>query len=157
MDGRRCARAVQFHHCENLPSLHNKKENQGSRVLFLVQLLIAIGLQTLLASCPITTVAQTLDGHNTAREKILGSTGTATPNQSSYPVSVPRLRVPAKVVKHLASAHKRFSKSDLRGATQEIERALEIEPDCAQAFSMRAVMKLALKEAGTTRANTVWL
>jgi len=84
--------------------------------------------------------AQTIDGRDPqiGQNKIL-------PNQSSYAVSLARLSIPAKAIKHLESANKRFNKGDLSRAAREIDQALEIDPHCAEAFSMRALVKLALK------------
>jgi tetratricopeptide (TPR) repeat protein len=67
----------------------------------------------------------------------------AAPQSSRYTVSAARLSVPAKVGKSLEAAQKRFDKADWRGAIAEIDRALQIDPNCAWAFSMRAYIKLA--------------
>lgn len=142
MDGRYCPSAVRFYPQERQPSFHNKKENQGSRVSLFSQLFTAVWLQISLLSYPIGLVAQTLEGHDNVRE----NTGSAGQNQPSYTVSVARLGIPAKAVKHLESAQKHFIKSDFAGATREIGQALWIDPDCAQAFSMRAFVKLAMKD-----------
>jgi Tfp pilus assembly protein PilF len=64
-----------------------------------------------------------------------------------YSVSVDQLNISGKVLKHLESAHKRFSKRDLAGASAEIGRALEIDPECAHAFAMRALIKLASNDS----------
>jgi tetratricopeptide (TPR) repeat protein len=68
------------------------------------------------------------------------------PEPSQYIVSAAQLSVPASAGKHLEAAHRHFSKLDLRGAVREIDRALEIDPRCAQAFSMRALVKLAMND-----------
>jgi tetratricopeptide (TPR) repeat protein len=62
---------------------------------------------------------------------------------SSYAISVAQLRIPAKAVRHLELAAKRFNRMDIRGAENEIDRVLEIDPECSLAFSMRSLMKLA--------------
>jgi tetratricopeptide (TPR) repeat protein len=62
---------------------------------------------------------------------------------SSYAISVAQLRIPAKAVRHLELAAKRFNRMDIRGAENEIDRVLEIDPACSLAFSMRSLMKLA--------------
>jgi tetratricopeptide (TPR) repeat protein len=131
---------VQVHSEERKPPFHNKKEDRPNRVSVLVHLLIAVCLQALLVLSPIAIAAQTIDGRDPqiGRKKIL-------PTQSSYAVSLARLSIPAKAIKHLEAAKKRFNKWDLSGATREIDQALEIDPDCAEAFSMRAFVKLALK------------
>lgn len=61
-------------------------------------------------------------------------------------VSAMQLRVPRKAWAHLQSAHQEFSKGNLAGAAREIDRALETDPACAPAFSMRAFLKLAVKD-----------
>lgn len=63
-----------------------------------------------------------------------------------YSVSIDRLKVPPKAWSHLQVANKQFSKKDLEGAEREIERALQADPDCGAAFSMRAFIKLAAKD-----------
>lgn len=71
---------------------------------------------------------------------------TAVLKSSRYTVSVARLSIPSKAGKYLESAQRRFTKMDLRGAITEIDRALQIDPDCAPAFSMRAYVKLAAND-----------
>jgi Tfp pilus assembly protein PilF len=71
-----------------------------------------------------------------------------TPEPLRYTVSAAQLSVPASAAKHLRSAHRRFSELDLPGAVKEIDRALEVDPVCAQAFSMRSFVKLAMNDAG---------
>jgi len=128
------------------PPSHNNKENQRSRVVFPVRLLITISLLTFLVSIPVGIVAQTREGSGSGGKSTLSAVGTSVPNESASPVSVARLGVPAKAAKHLEWAQKRFTNSDLPGAITEIDQALEIYPRCAQAFSMRAFVKLALKD-----------
>lgn len=65
---------------------------------------------------------------------------------SPYVISAAQLRIPGKAVRHLELAEKRFRKMDLPGATAEINRALEIDPRCAPAFSMRSFVKLAAND-----------
>jgi tetratricopeptide (TPR) repeat protein len=60
-----------------------------------------------------------------------------------YAVSARALGIPAKVRKHLAAAHKEFSKMNIDEALRHIEAALQTDPGCAQAFSMRAFIRLA--------------
>src|SRR5215469_8226650 len=147
MDGRYCRNDAKSHPQEHNPSFYNKKENQFSRVYYRIPLLAAVLLLTLSVANP-KMFAQTIEGGDSqiGREGTLSAAGTAVPNQSSEAVSVAQLSIPAKAVKHLESAEKRFKKSDLGGATSEIDRALEIDPDCAQAFSLRAFVKLALRD-----------
>ena len=61
-------------------------------------------------------------------------------------VSVSRLRVPAKAASHLEAAKRRFAKMQLAQANIEIDRAIKIYPDFAQAFGMRALVSLAEKD-----------
>jgi tetratricopeptide (TPR) repeat protein len=61
-------------------------------------------------------------------------------------VSVEQLGIPAKARAHLSVAHKEFRRMDLNGAMKEIDAALSIDPDWAQAFSMRALLRLAARD-----------
>ncbi len=70
------------------------------------------------------------------------------PLPSEYTVSVNQLSAPARSIKHLQSAQQRFHNRDIRGAAQEIERALEIDPHCAKAFSTLSFVKLASNDPG---------
>jgi tetratricopeptide (TPR) repeat protein len=63
-----------------------------------------------------------------------------------YSVSAAELRVPGKAWRHLTAAHEQFIKMNLAGAAKEIDYALRADPQCAEAFSMRAFVKLALKD-----------
>lgn len=65
---------------------------------------------------------------------------------AGYTVSANDLGAPAKAIKHLEEAQRRFRKKDLRGAAVEIDRALEIDPVYAKAYAMRAFVALAGKE-----------
>jgi tetratricopeptide (TPR) repeat protein len=65
--------------------------------------------------------------------------------QQTYTVSARQLRVPAKARAHLKWAHQEFIKSNFAGAEREIDQALQIDSICAAAFSMRAVLRLALR------------
>jgi tetratricopeptide (TPR) repeat protein len=60
-----------------------------------------------------------------------------------YSVSAAELRVPAKAWRHLRAAHEQFVKMNLPEAAKEIGYALREDPPCAEAFSMRAFIKLA--------------
>jgi tetratricopeptide (TPR) repeat protein len=63
-----------------------------------------------------------------------------------YIVSATRLGVPAKAWTHLAAAHRELSKMNFDEASREVDGALRVDPACAQAFSMRAFIKLAAKD-----------
>jgi tetratricopeptide (TPR) repeat protein len=73
------------------------------------------------------------------------------PEPARDTVSAAQLSVPAKAWKFLESAHARFSNGNLPEAAKEIDRALQLDPVCAQAFSMRAFIKL----AGSDREGAV--
>jgi tetratricopeptide (TPR) repeat protein len=60
-------------------------------------------------------------------------------------VSVTELRGCGKAGVRLRTAHKEFSKGDLSKANLEIERALQIDPVCGPAFSMKAFIDLAAR------------
>jgi Tfp pilus assembly protein PilF len=75
-------------------------------------------------------------------------------------VSAIQLRVPQKAWAHLQSAHQEFSKGNLAGVAREIDRALETDPACAPAFSMKAFLKLAAKDpqgAVAAAEHAAWL
>jgi tetratricopeptide (TPR) repeat protein len=61
-------------------------------------------------------------------------------------VSAAQLSIPAKARKHLQLANAQFVKQNLPGAAMEVDRALQIDPTCAAAFSMRAFIKLAERD-----------
>lgn len=64
-----------------------------------------------------------------------------------YAVSVQQLRVSPKIRAHLAKAQQQFYRMKLSAAAEEIDQALRIDPACAQAFTMRAFIKLASQDA----------
>lgn len=84
---------------------------------------------------PICSIAQTAVAETAASET------------SRYTVSVGRLGIPAKAAKHLESAHQHFKKMDLSGALTEIDRSLQVDPNCARAFTMRSYLKLAQSDS----------
>ncbi len=63
-----------------------------------------------------------------------------------YTVSAKTLGISAKARKHLAAAHKEFRKMNVDEALRHIDAALQTDPSCAQAFSMRAFIRLAKKD-----------
>ena len=72
---------------------------------------------------------------------------TVGPKPSPETVSVGQLSIPTKARAHLSSAHAEFSRMNLHGGLAgEIDAALQIDPVCAQAFSMRAFVKLAARD-----------
>lgn len=64
----------------------------------------------------------------------------------NYTVSAKTLGISAKARKHLDAAHKEFSKMNVDEALRHIGVALRTDPGCAQAFSMRAFIRLAAKD-----------
>ena len=65
---------------------------------------------------------------------------------SPYVVSVTRLRIPARAAGHLEAAQLRFAKMQLAEAASDLDRAIEIDPEFAQAFRMKALVSLAEKD-----------
>ncbi len=76
----------------------------------------------------------------------LNTGSAAATSQTTYTVSAQELRVPAKARAHLKLAHQKFIKWNFAGAEREIDQALQIDSTCAAAFSMRAVLRLALRD-----------
>jgi Tfp pilus assembly protein PilF len=72
----------------------------------------------------------------------------APPASRRYVVPAKRLGVPAKAGKHLVAAHEAFRSSKFDKAEQEIEGALQADPTFAQAFAMRAFIRLAEQDPG---------
>lgn len=70
----------------------------------------------------------------------------APPATGRYIVSAARLGVPAKARAHLTAAHRYFANLEFDNAEQEIEGALRADSAFAQAFAMRAFIKLAEKD-----------
>jgi hypothetical protein len=81
------------------------------------------------------------------------ATSNASPTPGRYMVSAKRLGVPAKARKHLVAAHEAFRSSKFDKAEQEIEGALRADPAFAQAFAMRAFIRLAEKDLGGAIQN----
>lgn len=67
------------------------------------------------------------------------------PPPNEFEVSVAELKVPAKAWRHLREAHKALTEGKLKEAAGEVDRAVQIAPDCAAAFSMKAFIELAGK------------
>ncbi len=68
------------------------------------------------------------------------------PAPGRYTVSAEELGVPAKARTHLLSAERRFEKLEFDDAEREIEDALRADPGFAQAFGMRAFIRLAERD-----------
>lgn len=77
----------------------------------------------------------------------------ATVSSMRYTVSASELRVPSKAWSHLESAHKEFSRGNLDKADRELDRALQVDPNCGPAFSMRAFIRLAEKNPSAALAD----
>lgn len=58
-------------------------------------------------------------------------------------ISVQQLRVPSKARQYLHRAEQQFNKNHFSSAMAAVEQALQVAPDCASAFTMRALIKLA--------------
>jgi Tfp pilus assembly protein PilF len=71
------------------------------------------------------------------------SVGSKPPRQT---VSVKQLSIRKRVLARLSRAHEEFGQTNLEGALKEIDAALRSDPSCAQAFSMRAFIKLAARD-----------
>lgn len=81
-------------------------------------------------------------------------------SQGRYTVSAQELRVPAKARVHLKLAHREFGKLNFAGAESEIDQALKADSMCAEAFCMRAFVRLASRNPNgaiedATRALTL--
>jgi tetratricopeptide (TPR) repeat protein len=69
------------------------------------------------------------------------------PAAGRYVVSAKQLGIPAKARERLAAAQESFRKLKIDEAEREIDGALRADPDFAQAFAMRAFVRLAQKDA----------
>jgi tetratricopeptide (TPR) repeat protein len=77
----------------------------------------------------------------------------ASVSPTHYAVSASELRVPPKAWAYLAAAHKEFSRGNLEKAEREVERALQVDPTCGPAFSIRAFIRLAEKNPSAALAD----
>jgi hypothetical protein len=68
------------------------------------------------------------------------------PRAERYSVSARRLGVSARARTHLAAAQRKFSKMKFNQSEREIDAALQTDPSFAQAFTMRAFIRLARKD-----------
>ena len=66
--------------------------------------------------------------------------------QRRYTVSAQALRVPAKARAHVKLAQENFGESNFAGAQREVDYALQVDPTCAAAFSMRALLRLSSRD-----------
>ena len=68
------------------------------------------------------------------------------PLTPQYDISVEQLKIQPKVLRHLLRAEQDFRSKRLSDAFKEVERALRIDPACAQAFTMKALLELSLRD-----------
>jgi tetratricopeptide (TPR) repeat protein len=101
----------------------------------------------------VASSSQTSDQHvllaqsNLELSLVLPATVPIAPSASErYIISANRLGVPAKARKHLVAAHEGFRKLNFDGAEREIDEAIRADSAFAQAFAMRAFIKLAKKD-----------
>jgi tetratricopeptide (TPR) repeat protein len=66
--------------------------------------------------------------------------------QPNYTISARELSIPEKARAHLKLAHQEFSRLNLAGAAYHVEQALRVQPTCAAAFSMRSILRIAVKD-----------
>ena len=78
---------------------------------------------------------------------------TTAPQPFRYSVSAKTLSVPEKAWGYVRSAQREFSEGNLAAASVEIDRSLQIDSHFARAFSMRALLKLALRDASGAAAD----
>jgi tetratricopeptide (TPR) repeat protein len=70
----------------------------------------------------------------------------AAPQPVGYAVSATALSVPERAWDHLRSAQREFQRGNFSVASVEANRALQVDRQFAQAFSMRALIKLAMRD-----------
>jgi tetratricopeptide (TPR) repeat protein len=68
------------------------------------------------------------------------------PRPAGSTVSARQIGTPEKARAHVLVAQERFGKMDLPGAVQELNAAIHIDATCSEAWSMRALVKLALRD-----------
>jgi tetratricopeptide (TPR) repeat protein len=122
-------RSVVLFGTESFTSKYDNQVHRTSRAKFPLQ---RLPLPFLISICLFSslTVAQTLENVP----------------QPQPTVSVAELRSSGKEGEHLKNAHKEFTSGNLIKAQRELERALEIDPLCALAFSMKAFLDLAARK-----------
>lgn len=113
---------------------YSNKIDRTSRVLSFPFVFSAFLLFSITISAGNLLIAQTSDSRNLKS------------SSSDSAISVAELRVPIKAWSYLQSAHKHFSAGRLQEASKDAERALQIDPDCAPAFAMKAFIELAAKD-----------
>jgi tetratricopeptide (TPR) repeat protein len=124
---------------------HDKKANQLNRVHAGPTSNFPYVFTLILIFLPVRMAAQTAvnDRPTSIHDSGTGISEAVSAKPPSHIITAAELRVPPKATKHLLSAQKLFQKMDTQGALREIARALEVDPNCAQAFSMRSFVDLA--------------
>lgn len=128
MASRSSAKALNNPKNSHQSTLQSNKINQVGRVSAILLWTLAVSLLV-----PIKTIAQ--------------SVGASPQNVTNYNVSVQQLKVSSRARAHLERAQKAFAEANMPQALKEVERTLVSDPQCAQAFIMRSLVKLALKDA----------
>ena len=110
--------------------LHHKKANQVTWIRS-ARSWIFSGLVA--SFCTHTSIAQT-----SVPQKLAPNSG--------LEVSVRELKIPNKVWSGLQAAHKALTKGNLQEAAKQTDRALGIDPQCAPALAMKALIDLARRK-----------
>jgi tetratricopeptide (TPR) repeat protein len=125
--------------CSNLNKLHRFCRVSGIAVFIVSLSLFSLPL---LAQASYHTVGA--DAPGDPRDSDVDGSHDRSP--SHYVVSVNRLRIPVKAANRLEAAQLRFAKMQLAEASMEVDRAIDIYPEFAQAFCMKALVALAERD-----------
>jgi tetratricopeptide (TPR) repeat protein len=68
------------------------------------------------------------------------------PRPAGSTVSARQLETPDKIRAHVLAAQEQFSRMNLAGALEELNSAIRVDATCSEAWSMRSLVKLALKD-----------
>ena len=74
------------------------------------------------------------------------SAASASPIRSGYAVSVGQLGIPDKARQHILAAQQHFSKMEYDAALRDEDAALTLDPACSEAWSMKALVRLAMRD-----------
>lgn len=72
-----------------------------------------------------------------------------------FQVSLAELKVPNRVWSRLQAAHKAINAGNLQEAAKQSDEALQIDPECAAAFSMKALIELARNKPLDAMQNAI--
>lgn len=86
-----------------------------------------------------------LDNPDVALNVVLPAGYESTSRSSRYAVPAKQIAIPPKARAHLLAAQKKFSNGKIEQAEAEINCALLVDPNYAQALTMRAFIRLAVK------------